>query len=187
MPIPATRIPPALKHGAYSKAALLPGEDPAAFEELHRGLVAEFKPNGRMEEEIIATIAHLMLRKQNLAKFEVGQLFDLRDESVRAAVQESQQYENSKEDDRPFARSLSWTEKLHRAAQQQDKMAEENRKRAAAVEFLNLTMKKLDVEERLEARIDRLIKRLLFVRGLKSITSSAPTVSPSSTKRLPPI
>src|SRR5262249_32203121 len=50
MPIPATRVPPALKHGAYSKAALLPGEDPAAFDDLHRDLIAEFTPHGRMED-----------------------------------------------------------------------------------------------------------------------------------------
>ena len=32
---------PALKHGAYSATAVLPGERRAAFEKLHRGLIAE--------------------------------------------------------------------------------------------------------------------------------------------------
>jgi len=77
MPIPATRVPPALKHGAYSKAALLPGEDPAAFKDLHRGLIAEFTPHGRMEEETVTTLAHQIWRRQNLAKFEIGQWSDL--------------------------------------------------------------------------------------------------------------
>jgi hypothetical protein len=45
---------------------------------------------------------------------------------------------------------------------------------------LNRLMKELDVEERLDAMIDRLIKRLLFVMGLKSITPSAATASPST-------
>jgi hypothetical protein len=181
MHIPATRVPPALKHGAYSKAALLPGDDPAAFEDLHRGLIAEFTPHGRMEEETVATLAHLMWRRQNLAKFGIG-LSHL-EEGLGAAAQESQQHDNSKEGDKP----ISAIEKLYRAGEQLHKTAEENRKGAAAVEFLDLTMKKLEVEDRLDAMIDRLIKRLLFVRGLKSITSSAPTVSPSSAKRLPPI
>jgi hypothetical protein len=99
MPIPATRVPPALKHGAYSKAALLPGEDPAAFEDLHRGLIAEFSPHGRMEEETVSTLAHLMWRSQNLAKFEIGQLSHLLVGDLGAAAEETRQHENSKEGD----------------------------------------------------------------------------------------
>jgi hypothetical protein len=162
MSIPATRVSPALKHGAYSKTALLPGEDPAAFEELHKGLVAEFTPHGRMEEETVAIIAHAMWRRQNLAKFEFGRLFDLVAECAGAAAEESQQHSNK----------LSLFEKLDRDSQDRHKTAEENRKGVAAVEFLDLTMKKLEVEERLDALIDRLIKRLLLLKGLKSIRSS---------------
>jgi hypothetical protein len=44
-------------------------------------------------------------------------------------------------------------------------------------------MKELDVEERLDAMIDKLIKRLLFLRGLKSITSSAANPSPSTAQK----
>jgi hypothetical protein len=44
MPIKRKRLPPALKHGAYSEAALLPGEDPAEFKALHKGLIADFRP-----------------------------------------------------------------------------------------------------------------------------------------------
>jgi hypothetical protein len=179
MPIPASKVPPALKHGAYSKAALLPGEDPAAFEDLHRGLIAEFAPHGRMEEETVATLAQLMWRRQNLAKFEIGQLSDRLAKDLRAAADENQRYENSKEDDR----HISWIDKLR----QPEETEEENRKRASAVEFLDLTMKQLQVEERLDAMIDRLLKRLVLVRGVKTIMSSAPTVSPSSAKRVPPI
>jgi hypothetical protein len=107
-------------------------------------------------------------------------LSDLLVEDLGAAAEETRQHENSKADD-------SWIGKLHTAQRQQDKIAKENRKVAAAVESLDLTMKQLQVEERLDAMIDRLIKRLLLVRGVKSIMSSAPTVSPSSAKRVPPI
>jgi hypothetical protein len=131
-----------------------------------------------MEEETVATLAHLMWRRQKLAKLEIGQLSDLLAKDLRAAADESQQYKNSKED----GRHTSWLDKLHEE-QQLQKTAEENRK-AAAVESLDLVMK---FEERLDAMIDRLIKRLLLVRGVKSITSSAPMVSPSSPKRIPPI
>jgi hypothetical protein len=183
MPIPAAKVPPALKHGAYSKAALLPGEDPAAFEHLHRGLIAEFTPHGQMEEETVATLAQLMWRRQNIAKFEIGQLSNRLAKDLRAAADENPQYENNEEDDR----RISWVGKMHRAKRQLEKTQEENRKGASAVEFLELTMKQFQVEERLDAMIDRQLKRLVLVRGVKTIMSSAPTVSPSSTKRIPPI
>jgi hypothetical protein len=50
------------------------------------------------------------------------------------------------------------------------------------VAVLSRLLKELDVEERLDAMIDRLIKRLLFVRGLKSITSSEVMASASSAR-----
>jgi hypothetical protein len=54
------------------------------------------------------------------------------------------------------------------------------------VAVLSRLLKELDVEERLDAMIDRLLKRLLFVRGLKSITSSEVMALPSSApKSLP--
>jgi hypothetical protein len=69
--------------------------------------------------------------------------------------------------------------------------AEGTRKEKAGGELFEISktatlkrlMKELEVEERLDAMIDRLIKRLLFLRGLKSITSSAATASASTTKK----
>jgi hypothetical protein len=174
MRIPATKVPPALKHGAYSKVTLLPGEDRAAFEELHRGLVAEFAPHGRMEEETVATIAHVMWRRRNLAMLEIGPLFDLVAEGLGAAAEESHKHENSYK--------LSVLDKMYRHAQRDHEAAERDRKGAAAVKFLDLRMKQLEVEERLDAMIDRQIKRLLFVRGLKSIPPSTTIAHPSTTK-----
>src|SRR5262249_52316906 len=60
---------PALKHGAYSSTAVLPGENPAEFEELYQALIAELAPTGALEENIVADIARLAWRKQNLATF----------------------------------------------------------------------------------------------------------------------
>ena len=61
------KTPSALKHGAYSNIAILDGEDPKKFEKLHRDLIAEFVPQGALEDHIIATMARLMWRKENLA------------------------------------------------------------------------------------------------------------------------
>ena len=62
---------PALKHGAYSAIAVLPGESRAEFEKLRRGLMAEFSPSGALEDHIVMTIAHLTWRKKNLATLRI--------------------------------------------------------------------------------------------------------------------
>ena len=59
------QIPPALKHGGYSGMTLLPGEDPAAFKKLHDDLLAVFSPVGRLEEDIVTTMAHLAVPGAN--------------------------------------------------------------------------------------------------------------------------
>ena len=60
------RIPPALKTSAFSATAILPGESRAAFEKLHRDLIAEYAPSGVLEDDIVAHMARLVWRKQNL-------------------------------------------------------------------------------------------------------------------------
>src|SRR5262249_3017857 len=57
---------PALKHGAYSATAVLPGENQAEFEKLQSELISEFAPTGAIEKDIVTDIARLVWRKQNL-------------------------------------------------------------------------------------------------------------------------
>jgi len=181
MPIKRKRLPPALKHGAYSEAALLPGEDPAGFKALHKGLVADFRPNGRMEEETVLSIARLTWRRQNLARFEAGQFSHYVFETLKRVVAEESD-DMRKFDKEIMAAFDKMTEVSKRARE-----AEGTRAAVEVVEGYNVAvlarlMKELDVEERLDAMIDRLRKRLLFVRGLKSITSSEVMPSPSSAR-----
>ena len=78
------KVHPALKHAGYSATTLLPGEDPAAFEKLHRALIHEFAPVGTLEEEIVADMARLTWRKQNLATFRIAQLAQKRQHEINA-------------------------------------------------------------------------------------------------------
>ena len=64
---------PALKHGAYSATAVLPGERRAAFEKLHRDLIAELNPSGVLEDNIVADMARLVWRKQNLGTLRIAE------------------------------------------------------------------------------------------------------------------
>ena len=57
----------ALKHGAFSATAILPGADPDAFKELHQNIIAELAPVGALEDDIVWTIARLVWRKKNFA------------------------------------------------------------------------------------------------------------------------
>ena len=61
--------PNALKHGAFSKVAILPGENPREFEELHSALIEEWAPTGPTEEEAVLSIAIGMWRKRRVQKF----------------------------------------------------------------------------------------------------------------------
>ena len=76
---------PALKHGGFSVTALLPGEDPAAFEKLYQDLIAELQPDGPSENETVATIARLMWRKQNLETFRIAEAARKRYSAIRSA------------------------------------------------------------------------------------------------------
>jgi len=43
---------------------VLPGENRAEFEKLHRELVNDFSPSGALENDVVATMAHLLWRKK---------------------------------------------------------------------------------------------------------------------------
>jgi hypothetical protein len=73
---------PALKHAGYSATTLLPGEDRAAFEKLHRELIAELAPVGALEEDIVADVARLTWRKRNLATCRIAERAKERREQI---------------------------------------------------------------------------------------------------------
>jgi hypothetical protein len=59
----------AVKHGAFAKTAILPGEDPQEFEELHSALIEEWAPVGPTEEDAVLSIAKGVWRKGRAQKF----------------------------------------------------------------------------------------------------------------------
>jgi hypothetical protein len=213
--MPIRKTSPALKHGGYSATALLPGEDRAAFEKLHRDLVNELTPNGRLEEDVVATIARLMWRKQNLDNYEIAQLAVMGaelfrnerfgilssrisppdpagsmaelDELLSAAQQageakggpSSQQKQRIERAAEVVAQRIAAEDAI---ADQYSKMAEEVFE-IARIATLNRLVKELAVAERLDAMIDRCLKRLLFLRGIKSLDPSTKSAAlPSSPK-----
>jgi hypothetical protein len=45
MSVQVKKFRAALKYGAFSATAILPGEDPTAFKELHQNIIAELPPS----------------------------------------------------------------------------------------------------------------------------------------------
>ena len=156
------RLHPAVKHGAYSATALLPGESPAEFEKLHRDLIAEFAPFGVLEDDIVMTMARLVWRKQNLTTLRIAE----RAQARRAAIiQEKLQIDylllSNKDTDSMAKKELGENYEFVEMG--------------AAATFDGLR-NELEIQERLDAAINRCLKQLLMVRGVKSVT--APPLAP---------
>jgi hypothetical protein len=173
-PVPSVnKIHPALKLGAYAATTLLPGENPAHFEKLHRELIAELAPNGALEENIVSSIARWVWRKQNLATIRVAE------RSRYLAIRSARLPDNilGMLGDTDLAKS----EQAMRAAE--DEAREELGDRYRLVEIGETATfdgleKDLGIEERLDGMIDRCLKRLLFLRGLKSISAASSSSAP---------
>src|SRR5262245_32373037 len=132
-----------------------------------------------MEEETVLGIARLTWRRQNLARFEAGQFSHYVFETLKRVVAEKS--DDMRKFDKEIIAAFDKMTEVSKRAREGARAAVE------VVEGYNVAvlarlMKELDVEERLDAMIDRLIKRLLFVRGLKSITSSEVRAPPSSAR-----
>src|SRR5215831_2832667 len=164
------KVHPALKHAGYSATTLLPGEDSAAFETLHRALIAEFTPVGALEEDIIADLARLTWRKQNLATFRIAELAKERHQTI--------QYEKV-----PGV-SLLLLDDIDPAVAREGYRAAEEQARQELGDIYRLIdigepatieglMKELDIKERLDGLISKCLKQLLMVRGVKSLSPAS--------------
>jgi hypothetical protein len=168
------KIHPALKHAGYSATTLLPGEDAAAFEKLHRALIAEFAPDGALEEDIVADIARLTWRKQNLATFRIAQLAQARCEQIY--------HEKAPPVEFPLLGGIDPAEQRegYRAAKEQAQQELGDIYKLIDIgdpATIDGLMKELDVKERLDGMIYRCLKQFLAVRGVKSLSPAASSVS----------
>jgi len=59
----------AYKHGAFSRYAIVPGEDEKEFEALYSALVQEWMPVGATEEDAVLSLAEAIWRKHRAQRF----------------------------------------------------------------------------------------------------------------------
>ena len=172
----------ALKHAGYSATSLLPGESAVEFGKLQQELIAEFTPNGAFEDEIVAAMAHLLWRKKNLATFRIAELAQQRMTQIRSAMMPGMGVPKS---DESVEFETTYIEKWHAAETQArnefgELYALVEMGEAATVDRL---IKELEVLARLDALIDRCIKRLLLVRGLKSMSIGTTSAAPEKSSK----
>jgi hypothetical protein len=164
---------PAWKHGGYSATAVLPGEDRAEFERLHRGLIAKYYPNGPLEEHIVAELTRLIWRSKNLPTFRIAKL--ARQPFIR--------------EERPVgsysALNIEEIQAAQCAAAIKD---EEDSARKELGELYGLVAvgeiatipyleRELQLQQLLNDMIDTCIKRLFHAKGLASISTASPSAS----------
>ena len=137
---------------------------------MHEQLTAELRPSGVLGEDIAATIARLVWRKQNLATL------------LRAQGAQSRYAEIiSEKFDALTIKSIDHIdpaikEKTIQAAQEQAQ-----KELGEAYELVEIgetasfdqLVTELKVMEYLDSLIDRSLKRLLYLRGLKSISPAS--------------
>jgi hypothetical protein len=170
----------ALKHGGYSTIGLLPGESLAQFKKHEKAIIDEFGPNGTLEQNIVLTIARLLWRKQNLVTFQAAklaqdrfdQILDDELESRGIAPYNSRSPFYQEQDQDPAAR-----EEAERAARKQARGELGDRYEFVHDDIgtMDRLMAELEVEERLDAAIDKCLKRLLMLRGVKSMAVVPPS------------
>jgi len=168
------QIPPALKHGIYSGMTLLPGEDAVAFNKLHNELISEFTPVGPLEDDIVHTIARLTWRKQNLSTYRVATRASNRYSSIMEQSRPKIEFKGTRElfgfrDTRDPNEVRAAREAAFVQARKELGVAWELIGDVAKIDHL---LSELSVVDRLDGMIDRCLKRLLFVRGLKSLSAS---------------
>src|SRR5262245_20208500 len=67
----------AIKHGAFSSMAILPGEDPDEYHALFEAFCNEWNPEGATEADAISTLTNCVWRKRRIRQF-IAERVDLR-------------------------------------------------------------------------------------------------------------
>ena len=173
----AYRAQPALKHGAYSAMSLLPGEDPVAFRKLCIDLIAEYNITGPSERAIAFRLTRVIWREQHLAIYGYAARARQRYSEIRTELVPRRQPS--------FANIVIGNELDPEVVRKAEKAAEKKATEELGSAWGLIEMgevltfdhlnKELEIAERLSRQKERLLKQLMFARGVKSLSLSAST------------
>ena len=161
-------LPNALKHGAYCKSVLLPGESATNFEKLRRDVVAELKPDGPLERDIVQTIARLVWRKQNMSTYQKAEMASKQISAIHGKYLPSPLLMAfGKSEEISAEKRVAYDHELKAARKELGEACElVDVGKIATSSYL---LDQLDIEDRLDGVIDKCLKQLLMVRGVKSM------------------
>jgi hypothetical protein len=187
----------AITHGAYAKDLILPGESLREFNLKHRNLIEEWEPVGTLEEDTVLTLAKCLWQKSRADRFYLQELLwaqqhpdeELVNNAIWRAevlgeiqtVEELNRIKEWLERGVPranFKDEKSWLESFK--SQMLDKLVqlrlviifeiESDKFRAAkAAKVRDLIAKKIALDEKLDACIDKAIKRLAQLKTFKQL------------------
>jgi hypothetical protein len=174
------KIHPALKHGGYTATTFLSGESEADFEKLRQSVFAELTPEGALQEDAVTNIVGLLWRKQNLPIFRLVERAKRRQQQLieEQIPQLSSAMSSAMLGIDPALRKKATQIAVEQARKEFDdvwdlvEIGDE-----ATIEGL---LHDLDVQDRLDAKIDKYLKRLLYLKGLKSISAVPFSAPPKS-------
>jgi hypothetical protein len=179
------RVPPALKHGIYSGFGLLPTESRAKFRKFRKQIFAELNLVGRLEEDIGEQIVLLEWRRQNFFTYDLAERARARRSAIETEfVPEVRILPGFALEPVPGNPTPEELKAAHRRADKRIRA-----ELGAALELVQLgevatlghLEKRLAIEDRLDAMIVRLYKKLAHVRAIKSM---APPSLPAPSPRL---
>lgn len=178
-----TKLPSALKHAAFSETAVLPGESQAEYDKLRQQVFDDLTPQGPLEEDIVGEVARLLWRKRNLDTYRIAEAARARHREIErehlAAVPELPSYighghhEITDEMVEERAAAIQQAKEAARLATRKELGSAFVFVEQDIGDYARLAAE-LNVEDRLQSAIDRCMKRLLHVKGYKSLIASPP-------------
>jgi hypothetical protein len=184
----------AWKHGGYSNLGVLPGEDPREFDRLHKSLIDEWEPSGPTEHDAVLGMAKCMWRKSRLTIYAHAQAQKILATDFEDPLQDAWDAYAKVANEGRFP-SPSDESKRALEVEREDSVKQyveqQIEKQVAELDEQLITpaslVKEIELEDRLDARIDRLVKRLFQLKTGKQMLrlGSRSHDAPSPVRKLP--
>jgi hypothetical protein len=184
------RPPSAYKHGGFSKTVLFPWEDADEFDDLHRSLQEEWEPSGALEEDAVYTILTCIWRKHRirdkrnldtlaaLQKQDLKELsekplpfFDTKQEKTMYALKHMPRSDGRPRYDGAFSQLVGFSSSLYGRLDGQ--FLELSIGMLGGELSTDRILEDLTLEERLDAMVDRAMRRLAQMKFMKQISASS--------------
>jgi hypothetical protein len=171
----------AWKHGGYSNLGVLPGEKAQEFKRLHQSLIQEYEPSGPTERDAVLSLANCMWRKSRLTIYAQTAAASAKVNDVdplQAALDAYKAARKARWDpDPPSAGEQEESREQQSIPEEEtredDPVKEETLEQQLAKLGTQITPEKLieeiELADRLDARIDRLLKRLFQLKTAKQM------------------